>query len=32
MWIVEQHDPAGQWFTRATLLDHQDAGDSLVRS
>ena len=27
MWIVEQRDPSGRWFTRATLFEQQDAVD-----
>jgi hypothetical protein len=27
MWIVEQRDPAGEWFTRATLFEREDAED-----
>ena len=27
MWIVEQRDPAGSWFTRATVFEQQDAED-----
>ena len=27
MWIVEQRDPAGEWFTRATLDEREDAED-----
>jgi hypothetical protein len=25
MWIVEQRDPAGQWFVRTTVFEQQDA-------
>jgi hypothetical protein len=25
MWIVEQRDPAGSWFVRATVGELQDA-------
>jgi hypothetical protein len=27
MWIVEQRAPAGDWFTRATLFEREDAED-----
>jgi hypothetical protein len=25
MWIVEQRDPAGSWFVRATVNEQEDA-------
>jgi len=25
VWIVEQRDPAGEWFVRATVDEQQDA-------
>jgi hypothetical protein len=25
MWIVEQRDPAGEWFVRATVHELEDA-------
>jgi hypothetical protein len=25
MWIVEQRNPAGEWFTRATVDEQEDA-------
>ena len=25
MWIVEQRDPAGSWFVRATMNEQEDA-------
>ena len=25
MWIVEQRDPSGRWFVRATVFNQQDA-------
>jgi hypothetical protein len=27
MWVVEQRDPAGSWFTRATVHGQEDAED-----
>jgi hypothetical protein len=27
MWIVEQRDPAGDWFVRATVHECEDAED-----
>jgi hypothetical protein len=26
MWFVEERDPSGRWFVRATLDDQQGAG------